>query len=148
MKYLKTILVLSIFLQFLENKEIDLIRNLEVEDSLDIDTGEPDTTEVSDSNKLPYYNGTSDSFTDSYEFSSPASDIIQIETTLPFVIPDHDPVTTTTPSDDNTQPSEPISTSEFSNDLPDHSSNSTLSEVSTLSTYPYTPITAHQKLFY
>ena len=148
MKYLKIILVLSIFLQFLENKEIDLIRKLEVEDSLDIDTEEPDTIEVSDSNELPYYNGTSDSFTDSYEFPShsSASDTIQTETTIPFVIPDHDPVTTTTPSDDNSQPREPVSTSEFSNDLPDHSSNDTLSEVPTLSAYPYTPITATPKI--
>ena len=148
MKYLKIILVLSIFLQFLENKEIDLIRKLEVEDSLDIDTGEPDTIEVSDSNEFPYYNGTSDSFTDSYEFPShsPAFDTIQTETTLSFVIQDHDPVTTITPSDDNSQPREPVSTSEFSNDLPDHSSNGTLSEVPTLSTYPYTPITTTPKI--
>lgn len=167
MKLSKILLVLSIFLQFFENKEIDFIRKLEVEGTDNIETGELDTTEISDSIDFPPFNGTSDSAGGSYEFPSHsptsdsaggsyefpshAPDTVETETTIPFVIPDHPPATTTTPSDDNQSQTSDSgrtgSTSEFSNDLPYHPpSNATISEVPTLSTYPYTPNTAKPKI--
>ena len=171
MKFLKILLLLSIFFQFFENKKIAGVRNLEVEGSDNIDTEEPNTAEVSNSNDFPPFNGTSDSDEGSYNVPShtpssdsaegsynvpshtPSSDSVnstnqtEAETDLSYIVPTHAPGTTTTPTENEPTQSSGSggSTSESSYDIPSHQ-NSTQSEVPIYSTYPYTPSTSKPKI--
>ena len=172
MRLLIILLLLSIFFELYENKEIKIIRKLEVDGTDTIDTAEPDTSETSNSYDFPSHSPVSDSAEGSYEYPShsPISDSAEGSydypshspisdsanntfeeetTTIPFIVPTHPPATTSTPSDDNINPGpggQGGSTSEYSYNLPDYSPNGTLSDEQILSTFPYTPSTAKPKL--
>lgn len=116
MKLVKILLLLSIFLKFYENKEIEIIRKL-------------DET------------GTESIVSEETEFTSDSA------TTIPFIIPTHAPVPTSTPD----EPIEPIingTSTQPSYEFPDHQSDSISTDrTDRITTSPYTtPATAKPKL--